>query len=90
MDDNTIDNARSFDPLRWANQQGASASFAHSSASNLHFGLGRYACPGRFFASVCIARVPSVQVVQLFWSGHSRHDYDYDRFINKVPIGNST
>jgi len=60
MDDNTIDSAQSFDPLRWAHQQGASALFAHSSASNLHFGLGRYACPGRFFASVCMARLLSI------------------------------
>ncbi|KJZ72999.1 hypothetical protein HIM_07571 [Hirsutella minnesotensis 3608] len=59
MDDNIIESAEVWDPARWAHDKQASASFAHSSATNMHFGLGRYACPGRFFAAYMIKAVTS-------------------------------
>ncbi|KAM4059006.1 cytochrome p450 [Hirsutella rhossiliensis] len=59
MDENVMGVAEAFDPTRWADEKQASASFAHSSSTNLHFGLGRYACPGRFFASYMIKAVVS-------------------------------
>ncbi|RDA95617.1 hypothetical protein CP533_1096 [Ophiocordyceps camponoti-saundersi (nom. inval.)] len=58
-DEGVIPDADSYDPCRWATQQQASASFAHSSSANLHFGLGRYACPGRFFAAYMIKAIMS-------------------------------
>ncbi|GIK05237.1 hypothetical protein Aspvir_009341 [Aspergillus viridinutans] len=59
MDDAIISDAEFFYPSRWTHQKQASASFAHSSSTNLHFGLGRYACPGRFFASYVIKAITS-------------------------------
>lgn len=59
LDDDIISEADAYNPSRWATQQQASASFAHSSSANLHFGLGRYACPGRFFASYMIKSIMS-------------------------------
>ncbi|KOS19888.1 Ent-kaurene oxidase [Escovopsis weberi] len=51
--------AETFEPTRWASEKLASGSFSHSSSSNLNFGLGRYACPGRFFASYMIKAIIS-------------------------------
>ncbi|KYK60560.1 cytochrome P450 monooxygenase [Drechmeria coniospora] len=61
MEDGMIgdENADSFSPFRWSHQKQASALFSHSSSANLHFGLGRYACPGRFFASYMIKSIMS-------------------------------
>ncbi|KAI1082126.1 P450 monooxygenase [Whalleya microplaca] len=59
MDDGAMSDAHLFHPLRWAELQPGSASFSHSSFTNLHFGLGRYACPGRFFASYMIKAITS-------------------------------
>ncbi|PHH78827.1 hypothetical protein CDD80_6198 [Ophiocordyceps camponoti-rufipedis] len=59
LDDDIISEADAYNPSRWATQQQASASFAHSSSANLHFGLGRYACPGRFFAAYMIKSIMS-------------------------------
>nr|BAM84050.1 cytochrome P450 monooxygenase [Tolypocladium album] len=58
MDGATLEDAQTFCPSRWA-QETQGASFSHSSSSNLHFGLGRYACPGRFFASYMIKAITS-------------------------------
>ncbi|POR31658.1 Cytochrome P450 monooxygenase [Tolypocladium paradoxum] len=60
MGDDTVGDGESFRPFRWAHQEQAqAASFSHSSSSNLNFGLGRYACPGRFFASYMIKATTS-------------------------------
>lgn len=56
MDHVTMVDAQFYDPSRWVHERQNSASFSHSSSANLHFGLGRYACPGRFFASVCFCQ----------------------------------
>lgn len=54
-----IDNAKKFEPFRYAQaraQPGMESqfTFAQASSENLHFGLGRHACPGRHFASILI------------------------------------
>lgn len=52
-DRDLIPDADVFKPLRWTEQDGTvPTTFSNSSASNLNFGLGRYACPGRFMAAV--------------------------------------
>lgn len=57
-DDEFLPDAEKFSPLRWTkHQQAAPTLFTNSSAANLHFGLGRYACPGRFLASVRTRRL---------------------------------
>lgn len=43
-----------FDAFRFAKQKTSTSAFVSTGPSNMHFGLGRYACPGRFFASVVI------------------------------------
>ncbi|KAL7626881.1 hypothetical protein AAE478_003655 [Parahypoxylon ruwenzoriense] len=65
MDDGITSDAQSFSPLRWGELQAGPASFSHSSFTNLHFGLGRYACPGRFFASVRDPRVQTLCILCL-------------------------
>ncbi|KAG8425893.1 hypothetical protein J3459_008586 [Metarhizium acridum] len=53
MDEENLPDAATFKPDRWLKQQNsAPTSFSNSSTANLNFGLGRYACPGRFLASV--------------------------------------
>lgn len=53
MDEENVPDAATFKPDRWLKQQNsAPTSFSNSSTANLNFGLGRYACPGRFLASV--------------------------------------
>ncbi|KJZ71110.1 hypothetical protein HIM_09529 [Hirsutella minnesotensis 3608] len=59
MDDEIIDNPEVFNPSRWAGEKASSAAFAHSGLTNMHFGLGRYACPGRFFAAYVIKAITS-------------------------------
>jgi cytochrome P450 monooxygenase len=54
-----LENPGDYEPFRWANDEGPTSSWAHSSTHNLHFGLGRYACPGRFFASYMIKSIMS-------------------------------
>lgn len=58
MDEENVPDAATFKPDRWLKQQNsAPTSFSNSSTANLNFGLGRYACPGRFLASVCDSSV---------------------------------
>nr|AFO69303.1 P450 monooxygenase [Aciculosporium take] len=59
-DTDILPDADLFMPLRWTEQESTvPTSFANSSAANLHFGLGRYACPGRFFAAYLIKAITS-------------------------------
>nr|J7FIP8.1 RecName: Full=Cytochrome P450 monooxygenase idtP; AltName: Full=Indole-diterpene biosynthesis cluster protein P; Flags: Precursor [Claviceps paspali]AFO85418.1 P450 monooxygenase [Claviceps paspali] len=59
-DGDVLPDAETFKPMRWMEKESAaSTGFAHSSDSNLHFGLGRYACPGRFLASYMIKAIIS-------------------------------
>lgn len=59
MDEDTVPNAQTFDGFRWFRDNKTTAAFANTSATNLHFGLGRYACPGRFFAVYMIKAILS-------------------------------
>lgn len=61
LDCDLMPEADVFKPLRWTEQADTvPTTFSNSSASNLHFGLGRYACPGRFLAAVRIFPALSV------------------------------
>jgi cytochrome P450 len=51
MDDSIIEDALTFKGFRWCEHPEArSTSLVSISPSNMHFGYGRQACPGRFFA----------------------------------------
>ncbi|KAG6262376.1 hypothetical protein E4U49_003168 [Claviceps purpurea] len=59
-DRDLIPDADVFKPLRWTEQDGTvPTTFSNSSPSNLNFGLGRYACPGRFMAAYLIKAIVS-------------------------------
>ncbi|KAH8897620.1 P450 monooxygenase [Thozetella sp. PMI_491] len=59
-DEGILADAHSFNPRRWIRSPDtAPAPFSNSSASNLQFGLGRYACPGRFLAAYAIKAITS-------------------------------
>lgn len=56
MEESTFDHPNTFDPwrmhkLRQREGEGAKHQFVMSSDKNLHFGHGKHACPGRFFAA---------------------------------------
>nr|AFO69284.1 P450 monooxygenase [Periglandula ipomoeae] len=71
-DNRILPDAELFEPLRWIKQAGAApTSFSNSSASNLHFGLGRYACPGRFIASYMIKAITSRILLEYDFKLHS-------------------
>ena len=40
-----------FDAFRYAKEKKATSSLVSTGPTHMHFGLGRYACPGRFFAT---------------------------------------
>ncbi|KAF9244077.1 cytochrome P450 [Melanogaster broomeanus] len=56
LDDELYENAHKFDPFRFANmrgedEDGTNNQFVSLTPEYLPFGLGRHACPGRFFAA---------------------------------------
>lgn len=51
MDNQVVPGAHTFDGFRWFKEGKGTSTFVNTSPTSLHFGLGRYACPGRFFAS---------------------------------------
>ena len=56
QDPENIPNAQNFDGFRYSNlrkqpDQDSKHQFAMTDRNHLHFGRGKYACPGRFFAS---------------------------------------
>ncbi|KAL8689119.1 MAG: hypothetical protein Q9218_005131 [Villophora microphyllina] len=67
IDRDIVDNADTFDGFRWFRENKSTATFVAVSPTNLHFGLGRYACPGRFFASYMIKATLSCMLL----------DYDF-------------
>jgi len=50
-DTSLLPGADTFDGFRWARQGDKQEFFVTTTPKNLHFGYGKYACPGRFFAS---------------------------------------
>ncbi|KAL8722764.1 MAG: hypothetical protein Q9225_000825 [Loekoesia sp. 1 TL-2023] len=50
IDSDFLQNANEFDGFRWLQGSTSIASFVSTGPTSLHFGLGRYVCPGRFFA----------------------------------------
>lgn len=48
-----------FDGFRWFREDKSSSSFISIGPTRVHFGLGRHACPGRFFAAYSMKAVLS-------------------------------
>lgn len=48
-----------FDAFRFAKEGKATSGLVSTDPTNMHFGLGRYACPGRFFAAFVMKAVLS-------------------------------
>ncbi|KAJ5363928.1 cytochrome P450 [Penicillium cataractarum] len=51
-DPEVVEHPEVFDAFRFVKQKAATSGFVSTGPNHMHFGLGRYACPGRFFASV--------------------------------------
>ena len=59
-DDAIIPNPQPFDGFRWAqNPNVKTNSLVSIGPANMHFGFGRQACPGRFFAAYTIKAIMS-------------------------------
>lgn len=57
LDDQYYPGGKQFDPLRFYNlrqreENGARWKFTAPSDSNMHFGIGKHTCPGRYLASI--------------------------------------
>ena len=50
-DPEVVEDPDVFDAFRFVKQKAMTSGFVSTGPNNMHFGLGRYACPGRFFAS---------------------------------------
>jgi cytochrome P450 monooxygenase len=59
-----IENPEVFDAFRFLKQKVPASRFVSTGPSHMHFGLGRYACPGRFFASVVMKLILSRFLVE--------------------------
>ncbi|GAB1199975.1 hypothetical protein APSETT444_009335 [Aspergillus pseudonomiae] len=59
MDTTYISNPVTFDAFRYVDGDKAQSQFVHTGATSMHFGLGRYACPGRFFATFVLKAILS-------------------------------
>lgn len=59
MDPEVVENPEVFDAFRFVKQKVPTSGFVSTGPSHMHFGLGRYACPGRFFASIVMKLILS-------------------------------
>ncbi|OCK81414.1 cytochrome P450 [Lepidopterella palustris CBS 459.81] len=59
MDNSIVPFAETFDGFRWFREGNATSAFVNTSPTNLHFGIGKFACPGRFFGSYMIKTILS-------------------------------
>ncbi|OGM48125.1 cytochrome P450 [Aspergillus bombycis] len=59
MDTTYLSNPDTFDAFRYVDGDKAQSQFVHTGATSMHFGLGRYACPGRFFATFVLKAILS-------------------------------
>lgn len=65
LDSEVVPEALPFDGLRWAlNPECKHNSFVSMGPANMHFGYGRQACPGRFFAASSIKAVMSRLIME--------------------------
>ena len=59
VDKDIIPDADQFNGLRWFRENKSTATFVSAGPTSLHFGLGRYACPGRYFAAYVLKGILS-------------------------------
>ncbi|KAE8138186.1 cytochrome P450 [Aspergillus pseudotamarii] len=64
MDTKYVSDPDTFNALRYVDGDKAQSQFVHTSATSMHFGLGRYACPGRFFATFVLKAILSRFLVE--------------------------
>lgn len=64
MDTKYVSDPTTFDAFRYVDGDKAQSQFVHTSATSMHFGLGRYACPGRFFATFVLKAILSRFLVE--------------------------
>ncbi|KAB8272529.1 cytochrome P450 [Aspergillus minisclerotigenes] len=64
MDTKYVSDPNTFDAFRYVDGDKAQSQFVHTSATSMHFGLGRYACPGRFFATFVLKAILSRFLVE--------------------------
>ena len=50
MDSQNIEDPDTYDAFRYYKEDKLTSNYVNTSSTSLHFGMGRYACPGRFFA----------------------------------------
>ncbi|KAL2002672.1 hypothetical protein VTN02DRAFT_6207 [Thermoascus thermophilus] len=59
MDPDIVQDPEVFDGFRWFRDHKSSSSFISIGPTRVHFGLGRHACPGRFFAAYSMKAILS-------------------------------
>ncbi|KAJ5293544.1 cytochrome P450 [Penicillium antarcticum] len=58
-DPDVMSDPDAFDAFRFVKENRPTSGFVSTGVSNMHFGLGRYACPGRFFAAFVMKAILS-------------------------------
>lgn len=93
-DDNVYENASEFDGLRFYKLGQRSAAdenkflFTSTSVNMMHFGGGRHACPGRFFASHEIKMIISTLILNFdlkFKEGQTTRPKGILRMLSYMP-----
>ena len=83
QDANNVSNAQDFDGFRYYNQrkeidENTKHQFATTDKNHMHFGRGKYACPGRFFASAEL----KIVIAHLIMRYDFKYPYGKDRPAN--------
>jgi cytochrome P450 len=59
MDSNVVKDPETFDGFRYYKEEKLNSNYVSTGPTSMHFGLGRYACPGRFFATFVMKAIMS-------------------------------
>jgi cytochrome P450 monooxygenase len=88
MDNTLIPNADQFDGFRWLKEGLSSSAFSSTGPTHLHWGVGRYSCPGRWFATVMMKAILVRLMMEYdfrFEEGQQRRPKDFFLEISIVP-----